>query len=135
MNKLIELGANVNADEADWWCRPIDWAADTGRFKVVKFLLEQGADYGGDKWSNCTPLHVVAQGGSTNGKKRAKAYAKTAKVLIKFGVEINAIAKYGGQPPKMTALDDAQKVKNSVVEKVLLKYRAKKAKKLNKRSR
>ena len=130
--KLVELGADVNANKADWWCRPIDWASDSGRYKVVEYLLKNGAIYSGDRWSNCTPLHAVAQGGSSNGRRRSKDFRKTAKVLIEFGAEINAIAQYGGQPPKLTPLDDAQRVNNKTVEKVLLKYGAKKSKALSK---
>lgn len=121
VKKLLELGANINANHANWWSRPIDWAADSGQFEVVQFLLENGAEFGGDKWSNCTPLHVVAQGGSTNGKENAANYKKTTEVLIHWGCDVNTIAKYGGQPPKMTALDDAQKVGNKIVEEVLIK--------------
>ena len=119
--------ADINADEADWWCRPIDWAADSARFEVVQYLLQNGAAAGGDKWSNCTPLHVVAQGGSTNGKERADDYKKTAEVLINWGIDANTIATYGGQPPKMTPLDDAQKVGNKAVEKVLIQNGGKKS--------
>ena len=125
VHKLLELGADINADKADWWCRPIDWAADSARFEVVQYLLQNGAATDGDIWSNCTPLHVVAQGGSTNGKERAKDYQKTAEVLINSGVGVNTIATYGGQPPKMTPLDDAQKVGNRAVEEVLIQYGAK----------
>lgn len=119
VEKLVEYGAEINSDLADWWCRPIDWAADSGRFEVVKFLIDKGATIGGDKWSNCTPLHVAAQGGSTNGRERSDAYQKTAEVLIQSGSDINAVAKYGGQPPEMTPLDDALNVGNEVVADVL----------------
>ncbi len=127
---LLELGADINANEADWWCRPIDWAADSGKYEVVQYLMLNGADFGGDKWSNCTPLHVVAQGGSSNGKDRSLEYQKTTEILIYGGAEVNAIAKYGGQPPEMTPLDDAQNVGNKVVEEVLLKYGGKTAEQL-----
>lgn len=122
VEKLIEFGADINANEADWWSRPIDWAADSGQFKVIQYLLENDADFGGDKWSNCTPLHAAAQGGSTNGKENAADYKKTAEVLINGGADVNAVATYGGQPPKLTPLDDAQRVGNKAVEEVLIKY-------------
>ena len=122
VEKLIEYGAEVNSDLADWWCRPIDWAADNGQYEVVIFLIEKGAILGGDKWSNCTPLHVVAQGGSTNGRERADSYRNTAEVLINANAEINAIAMYGGQPPEMTPLDDALNVGNEAVADVLKQH-------------
>ena len=125
VKQLVSLGADVNAKQADWWCRPIDWAADSGRFQVVEYLLENNAFYGGDRWSNCTPLHAVAQGGSTNGKERSKSYQKTAEVLINGGADINAIARYGGQDPALTPLDDAQRVGNKAVAAILLKHGAK----------
>lgn len=122
VRQLLELGANVNADQADWWCRPIDWAADSGNAEVVSYLIEQGAGFKGDKWSNCTPLHVVAQGGSTNGKRDPEAYQQTTEVLIQAGAEINAVVQYGGQGDKMTPLDEAQRLGNKAVEAVLLKH-------------
>ena len=124
VEKLLELGADVNSDLADWWCRPIDWAADSGRFEVVKLLIENGATLNGDKWSNCTPLHVVAQGGSSNGRDRSCSYQRTTEILINAGAEINAVAMYGGQPPEMTPLDDALNVGNEVVIDVLKQHGA-----------
>ncbi|MEM7375201.1 MAG: ankyrin repeat domain-containing protein [Bacteroidota bacterium] len=125
VKQLVELGADVQADQADWWCRPIDWASDGGRYEIVAYLLEKGASLVGDKWSNCTPLHVVAQGGSTNGKRNPKAYQKTAEILIRAGADINAVVQYGGQGPQMTALDEARKLGNKAVEAVLLEHGAK----------
>ena len=90
----------------------------------MKFLIDKGATLGGDKWSNCTPLHVVAQGGSTNGREREDSYQNTAEILISAGAEINAVAKYGGQPPEMTPLDDALSVGNEVVADVLKQHGA-----------
>lgn len=130
VKKLIELGADINAAEADWWCRPIDWAADSGQWEVVEYLLAKGAEFGGDKWSNCTPLHVVAQGGSSNGKSNPENYQRTTEILLKAGVEINTIARYGGKPPEMTPLDDALQVDNQVVLEVLLKHGGKSSKEL-----
>ena len=75
----------MNSDYADWWCRPIDWAADSGQSEVVNFLIDKGAALGGDKWSNCTPLHVVAQGGSTNGRERKDSYKNTAEIFNQRG--------------------------------------------------
>ena len=124
VEKLIEHAADVNSDLADWWCRPIDWAADSGQFEVVKYLIDMGATLGGDKWSNCTPLHVVAQGGSTNRRERKESYKNTAEILISAGAEINAVAMYGGQPPEMTPLDDALNVGNEVVADVLKQHGA-----------
>ena len=128
VKRLIELGADINASKANWWSRPIDWAADGGKYQVVQYLLKNGAAFGGDKWSNCTPLHVVAQGGSTNGKKKSGDYKKTARVLLKEGADVNAIATYGGQPPELTPLDDAQIAGNKGVEKVLIKNNGKNSK-------
>ena len=121
VKKLIELGADINSDNADWWCRPIDWAVDSASYDAASILIENGADLGGDKWSNCTPLHVVAQGGSSNGKENRELYIKTAELLIDSGAEVNAAAKYGGQPPVMTPLDDALNSGNEAVAEVLIK--------------
>ena len=130
VKRLVALGAEINAKEANWWCRPIDWAADSGQFKVVRYLIQQGAELGGDQWSNATPLHAAAQGGSTNARENSKAYEKTIKVLLKGGAEINAIATYGGKPPKLTPLDDAERVGNKIAAKTLIKKKAKRSKEL-----
>ena len=116
---LLEAGADINADQADWWVRPVDWAADAGRHEIVALLISHGADISGDEWSNATPLHACAQGGSSNGKDRPDDYAATAAALIDGGVETNAIATYGGQPPRLTALDDAERVGNNAVAIVI----------------
>ena len=119
VKRLIELKANVNADCADWWCRPIDWAADSACYEVVELLINSGADISGDKWSKATPLHVVAQGGSSNGKSNTENYKRTAETLIRFGADVNAVANYGGSPPSITPLDDAIQVGNEAVVEVL----------------
>ena len=121
IKRLIELGADINSDHADWWCRPIDWAVDSAKYEAAAILIESGADLGGDKWSNCTPLHVVSQGGSSKGKENKDAYARTAELLINSGSDVNAVAKYGGQPPELTPLDDALNADNDVVAEVLIK--------------
>ena len=87
---LVQLGAEINSDNADWWCRPIDWAVDSAQYEVAEYLIKNGASLSGDKWSNCTPLHVVAQGGSSNGSEKKEAYIKTAEILINAGAVVNA---------------------------------------------
>ena len=119
MKRLVKLGANINDAKADWWTRLIDWAADSGAYHVVEYLIKKGADLSGDHWSNCNPLHVLAQGGATNGKKMKKHYRRTAEILIQAKCAINGIAMYGGAPPAMTPLDDALKVGNKTIAKIL----------------
>ncbi len=72
VKRLIELKASVNANCADWWCRLIDWAANSACYDAVEFLINSGTDISGNKWSKATPLHVVAQGGSSNGKSNTE---------------------------------------------------------------
>lgn len=118
---LIDMGAEINSDSADWWCRPIDWAVDSAQYEASQILLKNGVYLGGDRWSNCTPLHVTAQSGASNGKENKESYIKTAELLIASGAEVNAVAMYGGQPPSFTPLDDALNSGNKVVAEVLIK--------------
>ena len=60
--------------------RPLHWAASKGRYKVVAFLLEQGADIEAkDKWEK-TPLHIAA----------IEGHKEVVLLLLEKGADIGA---------------------------------------------
>jgi len=126
--RLIDLGAKVNADTAMWWRTPLAWAADGGRADAVELLLNRGADVNQDAFGQTSALHAVAQGGSTSGARDPEGYRRTAEILIAHGADINRRAMGdGGQTP----LDDAMRKSNNAVEDVLRRCGAKMAEQIN----
>jgi ankyrin repeat protein len=113
--QLLRAGADVNASGSKWWRTPLAWAADAGRAGAVRFLLENGADVNSDAFGNTTALHAAAQGGSDAGERDPAGYQETARLLIKYGVEINRRTNYDNA----MALDDALRKGNHHVEAVL----------------
>lgn len=117
--RLIELGANVNASSGDWWLTPLSWAADAGSVAAVELLLSHGADVNQDAIVGTTALHAAAMGGSTQGTGDPSAYAKTAEVLIAYDADINRRTNR-----QRTPLDEAITYENSAVADVLRKHGA-----------
>ena len=98
--RLIEFGAEINADTAMWWRTPLAWAADGGRADAVELLLNRGADVNQDAFGQTSALHAVAQGGSTSGARDSEGYRRTAEILIAHGADIDRRARGdGGQKP------------------------------------
>jgi ankyrin repeat protein len=114
--RLIELGADVNASGAMWWRTPLAWTADAGAAGAVELLLQCGADVNQDAFGQTTALHAAAQGGSSGGNRDPEGYRRTAELLIAHGADINRRAAGGGG---RTPLDDAIRRDNQAVVSVL----------------
>jgi len=119
--RLIELGANVNAAATTWWQTPLAWAADAGSAEAVELLLKRGADVNQDAIVGTTALHAVAMGGSSRGSRDPEAYRRTAEILIAHGADINRIA---AGHRRQTPLDDAIANGNEQVAVVLRNHGA-----------
>jgi ankyrin repeat protein len=119
--RLIELGADVNASTAMWWRTPLAWAADAGAADAVELLLHGGAGVNQDACGQTTPLHVAAQGGSSGGNRDPEGYQRTAELLIAHGADINQRAV---GVSNQTPLDDAIRRNNPAVASVLLQHGA-----------
>lgn len=117
--RLIDLGANVNASVSDWWLTLLAWGADAGSADAVELLLKRGAEVNQDAVVGTTALHAVAMGGSSQGKRDPLAYRKTAEILIAYGADINRPTE-----KQRTPLDEALENQNDAVVKVLQQHGA-----------
>jgi ankyrin repeat protein len=117
--RLLQMGADVNAAATDWWRTPLAWAADAGSAEAVELLLNGGADVNQDAVAGTTALHAVAMGGSSRGSRDPSAYRRTAEILVAHGADVHRRATgHRGQTP----LDDAVANNNDAVAAVLRKH-------------
>ena len=126
-DRLIELGADVNAPTAMWWRMPLAWATDAGRADAVELLLDRGANVNQDACGQTTALHAAAQGGSSRGSRDPDGYQRTAALLIAHGADVDRRAVGDGN---QTPLDDAIRRNNQVVATVLREHGARSSKEL-----
>ena len=69
MRELIDLGADVNASDANWYRSVLSWAANNARLDALRLLLERGAAP-----DSLDALHAAAWGGSTSGEDVTRDY-------------------------------------------------------------
>ena len=62
VQRLLELGADMNASEANWFRSVLSWAANNARNEVIDYLLAQGAAA-----DSLDAMHAAAWGGSSAG--------------------------------------------------------------------
>ena len=104
--QLIQQGTDVNELDANQDA-PLVMAAYKGYDKIVRMLLEAGADVRAvDPGMKATALHAASYAGRT----------EAARVLIEYGIDIDKQGPYNGY----TALHDAIWQNNVEVVKVLL---------------
>ncbi len=108
--RLLELGADVNASSGNWWLTPLAWGADAGSADAVELLLQHGAEVDQDAIVGTTALHAVAMGGSSQGKRNPEAYQRTAEILIRHGACLAGRPEYHRTP-----LDDALEYENQTI--------------------
>lgn len=120
VDRLIDLGADVNDSSSDWWLTPLAWGADAASAESVDRLIAHGACVNQDVILGMNSLHVVAMGGSSKGKANPVAYVRTAELLIANGVTINHAAANGRTP-----LDEAIDAENHAIVELLRRNGAK----------
>jgi len=109
VQRLINLGANVNARSDDTGLTLLMMAACQGNSKVVELLLNAGADiYTTDPYTGATALHKACQGGNAN----------VGHLLLEAGAFIDAVTPTMGHTPIM----DALWYKSASMIEELLKY-------------
>ena len=84
---LVELGANINANEARLGT-PLHAACRRGYEKVVRLLVELGANINANEARLGTPLHAACRRG----------YEKVVRLLVELGANINANVPELGTP-------------------------------------
>ena len=100
MQRLIELGADVNADKANWYRSVLSWAANNARLDAIRLLLEKGADP-----TSLNAVHTAAFGGSSCGQDEEDDYPAALRLLLDAGADINDRRFHDDWTPLRTALD------------------------------
>ena len=100
MQRLIELGADVNADRANWYRSVLSWAANNARLDAIRLLLESGASP-----TSLNALHAAAFGGSCCGSDDEKDYPAALQLLLDAGADINDRRFHDNWTPLQTAID------------------------------
>lgn len=101
---LLDLGADPNADGADWYRTPLAWAANNARVEAIRLLLARGAAA-----SSLDALHAAAWGGSSRWEGRAEAYAQTIVLLIAAGADPDDRRNAAGESPLEIAREAGHK--------------------------
>ena len=84
MARLVELGADVNASNANWYRSVLSWAGNNARLGAIAWLLEQGADP-----KSLDVLHAPAWGGSKSGSDESIDYPAAIEMLVAAGADLN----------------------------------------------
>lgn len=100
VQRLIELGADVNASNANWFRSPLSWAANNAQIETIKLLLKNGAAP-----DSLDALHAAAWGGSSCGANREPEYAESLKLLVEAGADKNDRRHRNGLTPLAVALE------------------------------
>lgn len=100
MRKLIELNADVNADQANWYRSVLSWAANNARLDAIRLLLDSGASA-----TSLNALHAAAFGGSRCGADESKDYPAALQLLLDAGADINDRRFHDSWTPLRTAID------------------------------
>jgi ankyrin repeat protein len=100
VERLIELGADVNAANACWFRSVLAWAANNAHVETIKLLLARGADP-----SSLDALHAAAWGGSDRGQGREREFRESLQMLLAAGADINDRRHFGNRTPLSVALE------------------------------
>lgn len=115
MERLVELGADVNASEANWYRSVLSWAANNARLTAIDWLLDHGTSP-----LSLDALHAAAWGGSSQGRSPDRDYAGTIVRLLEAGADVDASHPDSGETP----LDVAAKSRNEAAIAVLKEWGA-----------
>ena len=95
VQRLLEMGADVNTRNAETGLTVLMMAACQANVKLVRILLEAGADvFTADSKTGATPLHKACQGGNPD----------VVRLLIEKGAFVDAVTPTMGHTPVMDAL-------------------------------
>lgn len=114
MARLVELGANVNASNANWYRSVLSWAANNARLDAIAWLLENGAEP-----TSLDALHAAAWGGSSGGKDESKDYPAAIEMLVAAGADLNP--ELGGDyksTPLAVAIESGNERSRSTLERL-----------------
>ena len=100
MSRLIDLGADPNACDANWFRSVLAWAANNARLEALRLLLARGAAA-----TSLDALHAAAWGGSSAGKDPQKDYAAALAILLEAGADVNDTRHHRGNTPLDVARD------------------------------
>lgn len=92
--KLLEHGADINANRANWYRSVLSWAANNAQISTIKLLITNGADP-----TSLDAMHAAAFGGSSCGEGQSEEYAETLQILIEAGADMNDRRHYQNQTP------------------------------------
>lgn len=96
---LLEHGADINANNANWYRSVLSWAANNARISTIRLLLEKGAAPG-----SLDAVHAAAYGGSACGEGEEEEYAESLRILIEAGADMDDRRHYLNQTPLGIAL-------------------------------
>ncbi|MEL6898913.1 MAG: ankyrin repeat domain-containing protein [Planctomycetota bacterium] len=84
MARLVQLGSDVNASNANWYRSVLSWAANNARVDAIAWLLENGANP-----KSLDALHAAAWGGSSCGEDESDDYPGAIEMLVAAGADLN----------------------------------------------
>ena len=113
MKRLIELGADVNANEANWYRSVLSWAANNAELEAIQLLLDHGADP-----KSLNAVHAAAYGGSDCGAEEGDRYVEAIKLLVAAGADINDTRFHDQWTPLRVARDSGNKKAIEYLESV-----------------
>ena len=100
VRRLIELGADVNASNANWYRSILAWAANNAQIETIQLLLSSGA-----RPESLDAPHAAAWGGSGRGQGKEQEYAETLRILIEAGADMNDRRNNRNRTPLSVALE------------------------------
>lgn len=102
--RLLELGADPNASDANWFRSVLSWAANNARLKSLRLLLDNGASP-----QSLDALHAAAWGGSSAGNDTNRDYVGALRMLVEAGADVNDRRHYLGRTPLDLAIESGHK--------------------------
>jgi ankyrin repeat protein len=100
IERLIELGADVNAANANWFRSVLAWAANNARIEAMRLLLTHSA-----RPDSLDALHAAAWGGPERGRGREQEYADALRLLVEAGADVNDRRDCRNQTPLAVAVE------------------------------
>lgn len=114
MKRLVELGADVNASNANWYRSVLSWSANNARIEAIAWLIENGADP-----KSLDALHAAAWGGSSAGEDEEDDYPGAIEMLVAAGADLNpALGDDYKSTPLTVAIESGNERARSTIERL-----------------